>query len=130
MLSFLVSGCVAGQGQIDASSPAHVREALKYNGQRNPTGFAGKWCMAFTLMILRDTGHHPRTNSLLAADAVQLGSRINSPIPGALFVQPHHVGIVIKPLGNDEFLAVSGNNGHRVQVSTYRNSGIKFVIPE
>ena len=58
---------------------------------------------------------------------VHAGARLARPVPGALMVMSHHVGIVLQTAGR-RVLVVSGNYGRRVGVGWY-NAGraIAFV---
>lgn len=124
-----LAGCVASDGHIDASAPSHVREALKYEGRGNVTGFKGPWCRAFVNKVLRDTGHPLADSSLAARNAINLGPRIDGPQPGAIFVMRHHTGLVWKVFGQGAFESVEGNSGHRVRTVMRESVGLIFVMP-
>jgi hypothetical protein len=128
-LGLLLAGCVANDAHVDASAPPHVREALKYEGKGNVTGFRGPWCRAFVNKVLRDTGHPLADTSLAARDAVNLGQHISTPQPGAVFVMPHHTGLVWRVLGPHQFESVEGNAGHRVRIVMRDTAGLQFVMP-
>ena len=120
--------------QTQTQSPASVGDvvntAMKYENHGNVTGFRGPWCKAFVNMIMKETGHNLPDNSLRARDSVSLGRRVVTPVAGAVFVQPHHTGFVIRPLDGGQFLAISGNYGHRVRVAVFQASSAHFVIPD
>ncbi len=114
--------------------PAHsargnlIANASRYIGSRNPTGFRGPWCAAFLNMTLRQSGYRAgRSNR--ARDAIQLGSRIQGPVPGAIAVMRNHTGIVLGAT-NGKVTLLSGNYSGKVSISEYRQTGIVFVQPE
>jgi len=129
ILAFTLAGCETGSFSRDSSAPAYVREALKYRGSGNVTGFNGPWCRAFVNMAFNKVGHKINDTSLRAIDSLKLGPRISHPVPGAVFVMKHHTGFVWRVTGPTTFESIEGNNQNRVQSVERSTEGLILVLP-
>ena len=83
----------------------------------NPTGRSHNWCAAYLGMVLKGLGL-PTSGSDMAVSYAHYGHPA-SPAPGVIAVFPHHVGVIVKVIGNDKVELVSGNHSHRVGVGVY-----------
>ena len=111
------------------TSPSLVRTAMKYLGARHsPSGFRGEWCGDFMGVVARQDGYRIPVDYRLARSWAHAGPR-TSAHPGAIFVERHHVGIVMQVIGKFVEL-LSGNHGHKVGIGLYPiGRAIAFVEP-
>jgi uncharacterized protein (TIGR02594 family) len=121
------------QGRVAHSSI--LRDAQRYIGMGNPTGFNGPWCAAFTNMVLKQTGHFI-TGSLRAVDALLLGPHVSHPQPGDIVVLRfgYHRGAshvtFFSSYGGRGFIGLGGNQHHRVKYSSFPlRDVVAFVRP-
>lgn len=73
----------------------------------------------------RNVGGDPGVEYNLARNWAHWGRPASGPAPGVIGVLPHHVFKVIKVVGPNEVLAISGNDGNAVRT---RVRSIKGVI--
>ena len=106
-----------------------VMVAERYLGLRHsPDGFRGPWCGSFLGVIASKVGVEKPHDFRLARAWVHAGPRTR-PQTGAIFVMPHHVGIIGK-VEHGRALVISGNHGHRVGWGWYPlRRAIAFVRP-
>jgi hypothetical protein len=82
----------------------------------NPTGWRRVWCGRFLRMIVpRDPG--PAFDA--ARSWARYGSAAHGPVPGAIGVMPHHVGIVLGRCADGRVLMRSGNHNRTVGDGCY-----------
>lgn len=98
------------------ATPDLVHVASRYIGRGNFTGFHGPWCAAAVGDWLTRAGYR-RLHSFRALDYARYG-RPSGPVPGAIAVMRHHIGIVVRVTRRGP-LILSGNHRHRVAVSVY-----------
>ena len=106
---------------IPTTAPEQAQTALIGAMERyertNPTGRNHNWCAAYLGMVLRGLGL-PTSGSDMAVSYAHYGHPA-SPAPGVIAVFPHHVGVIVKVIGNDKVELISGNHSHRVGVGVY-----------
>ncbi len=90
--------------------------ASRYIGSGNFTHFRGPWCAAAVDRWLALAGFHS-LHSLRAIDYARYGRR-SGPVPGALAVMRHHIGIVVG-FSRHGLVVLSGNHRHRVGLGVY-----------
>ncbi len=110
-----------GFGLVWLAAPrAHAQNlvsvASRFLGAGNFTHFRGPWCAAAVGKWLALAGYR-RLPSLRAIDYRRYG-RPSGPVPGAVAVMRHHVGIVVGMTRRGP-LILSGNHGHRVGLGVY-----------
>jgi hypothetical protein len=106
-----------------------LREAARFVGGGNPTGFRGPWCKAFANFVLRRIGLHPGP-SLLAIDALRDGRRVAAPRPGDLAVMAHHVTFFAGFDGAGGFIGLGGNQHHDVTRARFSlGAVVAFIRP-
>lgn len=104
-------------------------EAWRWIGVRNPTGFAGPWCKAFTNFVIERLGFHPGP-SLMAIDALRDGQRVAVPQPGDLAVMRGHVTFFVRWIDAGRFIGLGGNQHHAVAELVFsRRAVVAFVRP-
>jgi uncharacterized protein (TIGR02594 family) len=116
--------------RASAPSRSMIVSMRHYLGSRNPTGFRGPWCGAMMALVARRDGVHVPRNPNLAANWAHAGPRIARPVPGAIAVFAHHVGLIERVVGRIIYL-ISGNHSHRVAEGSYQaRRAIAFIAPQ
>lgn len=100
-------------------APSNLVASMGRHLGGNPTGWRRAWCGQYLGMIARQNGLQPPPGYQLARNWARAGRDAGGPKPGAIMVMPHHVGVVIKPLGGGRVLVRSGNHGRRVADGVY-----------
>lgn len=103
-----------------------AERAGRYVGT-NPTGWARVWCGRFLRLIVpRDPG--PAFDA--ARNWARYGAPADGPVPGAIGVMPHHVGIVLGRCQDGSVLMRSGNHNRRVDDGCYaQRRFIAYRVP-
>ena len=65
-----------------------------------------------------------KLNLNLARNWARVGRRVSGPSPHVIGVMPHHVFLVVRVLGPDRVLAISGNDGHAVRTRVRSTRGV------
>lgn len=84
----------------------------------NPTGWAHVWCGFYLGQVAQRVGYRPPPGYYAARNWVRFGVP-TGPEAGAVMVFPHHVGVIVRNLGNGLVVLRSGNHGHRVADGVY-----------
>lgn len=103
------SHSVHGRAAHERQSPV----AAHFSTARPSDCYGIPWCGCWLKHYLGI--EHARLNLNLARAWANIGSYLSGPVPGAVVVFPHHVGLLVRPGRAGRWVVLSGNDGHRVR---------------